>query len=76
MPLQCNINARGKRVRLINGSVTLAIGVALAVFWALPQSSPTGWTAAVILFAAGAFMIFEGLAGWCAPRAMGIRTKI
>ncbi|MBC8105267.1 MAG: hypothetical protein H7Z14_01660 [Anaerolineae bacterium] len=76
MPLQCNIDARGKRVRLINGIVTTLIGVLLLFLWALPSGSAIGWALTIACIAGGAFMIFEARAGWCVIRAMGFKTSI
>ena len=74
--MQCNIDARGKRVRLINGIVTAAVGFALLRVWALPTGSTLAWVVAAAAIAGGAFMIFEARAGWCALRAMGFKTPI
>jgi hypothetical protein len=76
MPLQCNIDARGKRVRLINGIVLLLIGVLLILFWAIPFGGLVAWTICVALVLLGAFVIFESRSGWCAIRAMGFKTPI
>ncbi len=76
MGLQCNIDARGKKARLINGIVTVAISLAVAGFWAWPSHLALAWGIAIFLFAVGAFTIFEARAGWCVIRAMGIKTKI
>jgi uncharacterized membrane protein HdeD (DUF308 family) len=76
MPLQCNIDARGKRLRLINGIVTLIIGVVLIFAWAIPRGTALSWTIAIACLIGGAFMIFEARAGWCAIRAMGFRTPL
>jgi len=67
MKRQCNIDRRGRRFRGILGFLMVAGGVYLVGwtdydFW--------GWGA----IAAGAFAIFEAIVGWCAIRAMGIRT--
>ena len=74
--MQCNIDARGKRVRLINGIVTTVIGVTLLLAWAIPSGGWVAWVTTIAAFAGGAFMIFEARAGWCAIRAMGIKTPI
>ncbi|MEZ0266859.1 MAG: hypothetical protein ACAI43_19180 [Phycisphaerae bacterium] len=74
--MQCNIDARGKAVRLKWGFIWLALGVLAALAWALPLGGPLAWTVAAALAATGAFMIFESRAGWCAVRAMGFKTKI
>ncbi len=73
----CNIEARGRLVRLLGGSMTVAVGVVLLIglitglmsgyFW---------WILTVLALAAGGFQIYEGWAGWCVLRAAGIRTPI
>lgn len=76
MALQCNIDAKGKRVRLINGMITLIIALILLFTWALPTSSATAWSITIACLLGGAFMIFEARAGWCVIRAMGFKTRI
>ena len=63
----CNIDKRGRLFRGFGGLVAIGIGIYLLLrtehdFWA------TG------LLALGAFALFEGLKGWCALRAIGIKT--
>jgi hypothetical protein len=75
--MQCNIDAQGKKLRLIGGLVCLAAGLAFLVsagfrlgpFW--PLAGP-----GLGLLAGGAFQVFEARAGWCALRAMGITTPL
>ena len=74
--MQCNIDARGKRMRLIGGLVTLSIGIVLLVAWAVPTQSRAAWAVAAAPLAGGAFMVFEARAGWCALRAMGFKTPV
>jgi hypothetical protein len=74
--MQCNIDARGKRVRLIKGLVTLAIGLVLLFAWALPTGATTAWVVTAALLGIAAFVIFEARAGWCVVRAMGFKTRI
>lgn len=74
--MQCNIDARGKRIRLIAGLVTIGIGVALLLAWALPTATILAWVVALGALAGGAFMIFEARSGWCALRAMGFKTRV
>jgi hypothetical protein len=76
MPLSCNIDAKGKAVRLIYGVILLAGGIALGLFWARGSESPFRWIVSMALGAAGAFAIFESRKGWCALRAMGFKTSI
>lgn len=74
--MQCNIDAKGKAVRLVAGAMIEATGWTLLVLGfagILPEwSLYVGGGAA----AGGLFLVFEGLAGWCVIRAMGIRTPM
>ena len=74
--MQCNIDARGKRVRLINGIVTLVVGIVLLFAWAMPSQTVLAWGVTGAAMSSGVFMIFEAQAGWCALRAMGFRTPL
>jgi hypothetical protein len=74
--MQCNIDKRGRTLRTTMGIVTDAIGtglVATAIFGWLPSWALYAGIAAML---GGAFMIFEGVNGWCAVRAMGFKTPI
>ena len=75
MPLTCNIDSRGKSLRLILGVIFLLDGLTLLIIWALRTGSHAGWFASILLILIGAFMIFEGRNGWCALRAMGMKTR-
>jgi hypothetical protein len=74
--MQCNIDSRGKRMRLVSGLVEIASALVLAAAWAWPSRSPLAWIVVILLLLGGAFSIFEAWAGWCALRAMGIKTRI
>ena len=91
MALACNIDRRGRTIRTIAGAATLLIGLALlAAPLALGGGDPDAAATpqdvadrnAVLLFGGiaaccgGAFMLFEGLVGWCAVRAMGFKTPV
>lgn len=73
--MQCNIDARGKFVRLIYGLLMLLgamIGAGL-----LLAGVVSGWWLWVIvagLALMGGFGVFEARAGWCVMRAMGFKT--
>jgi len=73
--LACNIDAKGKAVRLRLGLIELALAVVVAVASGLVRS-PIGWGLSGILTLAGLFSIFEARAGWCALRALGFRTRV
>ena len=77
MPMPtCNIDARGKRLRLLIGLASVAVGVALLLLWALPARSLAGLIVSAACLLAGGFAIYEARAGWCALRAMGVRTPV
>jgi hypothetical protein len=76
MPLQCNIDARGKLARLIYGVVLLILGLVLLLAWALPTGGLWAWAVTIVSLLGGAFAIFEARAGWCVVRAMGIKTPM
>ena len=76
MPLQCNIDSKGRLVRLIYGVVLVLVGVILLASWARPSQTVVPWIVSIALMLAGAFAIFEAKAAWCVVRAMGIKTWI
>jgi hypothetical protein len=76
MAMQCNIDQRGRRVRFINGLVLLGLGGVIGGLWAFRYNSVWILAIAIFLIAGGVFSIFEARKGWCAVRAMGIKTKI
>ena len=76
MPLQCNIDSRGRAVRLVYGLVLLAAGAAMVVWWALPAGSVLAWLVSLLVLVGGAFAVFEARAGWCVIRAMGFKTPL
>lgn len=75
MKLTCNIDPKGSRMRQLGGSMLLVLAVALAIV-AWGTRTAWLWYPAAGLAAGGGFMLFEGLNGWCALRAMGFKTKI
>ena len=76
MPLSCNIDARGKLVRLWYGIALVLIGLILLFAWALRSGSVMAWVATVLCVVGGAFAIFESRKGWCVLRAMGVKTPM
>ena len=74
MPMQCNIDAKGKLARLIYGVVLMLIGLVLLFTWTIPTGGLVAWLATVFVVLSGAFAIFEARAGWCIVRAMGFKT--
>ena len=76
MPLQCNIDSKGKLARLIYGIVLLVIGIVLLFAWALPSGAVMAWIITIAAILGGGFAIFEARAGWCVIRAMGFKTPM
>jgi hypothetical protein len=91
MAFTCNIDRRGRAIRSIAGAVTLLLGVALLIVRLRGLGGGEAEGAALQEFAGrdaalvvggiaaccgGAFMLFEGLVGWCAVRALGFRTPV
>ncbi len=75
--MECNIDAKGREVRVIAGLVVALLGLAVMVLAA--TGGITGiwpWFVGAAALLGGGFAMFEGWAGWCALRAMGFRTKI
>lgn len=62
-----NIDNRG---RLVRGVISFVLFLSAAFIF------QTSIIAAVALIAAGIFVLFEALRGWCALRACGIKTKL
>jgi hypothetical protein len=76
MKLACNIDERGRSVRRVGGVAVLVIGVALLGVWAVPTGGVCAWLGSCTLVGIGVFCVFEAWAGWCALRAMGMKTKV
>ncbi len=75
--MQCNIDSKGKAVRLISGLIcTLAGLVLLGLGWWGVEPFWVLIGVGVGTLAGGAFQIYEGWTGWCALRAMGWKTPM
>ncbi len=74
--MQCNIDAKGRAVRLVIGSAVEGAGLLVGLLWYM--DSLPAWTIypAIGITLGGQFMVFEGMSGWCAIRAMGIKTTL
>ena len=75
--LQCNIDHKGKALRLVSGMVSLLLGVILLFlnyFEIISGDILIEFTTFMIV--GSSFAIFEGWSGWCLVRALGIRTPI
>lgn len=75
--MQCNIDQRGRIVRLVAGVAVEGIGLGLVVLAALGVLTGTWpYVVGIAALLGGALMTFEGLRGWCVLRAMGVKTPI
>jgi len=74
----CNIDAKGKFVRLAGGLISVFLGIILSVLLVLNDLPSNLLTVASILglFSGGVLGIYEGRSGWCFARALGIWTPI
>ena len=74
---ECNIDARGKAVRLKLGIKGVVTGLALApTFYVTGVDLGLVWLIPLGAIGGGGFAIFESWAGWCAVRAIGLKTSI
>ena len=74
---ECNIDARGKAVRLKLGIKGLVAGLALVTaFYIAGIDLGIPWLIPLGIIGGGAFSIFEAWTGWCVVRALGFRTPL
>ena len=66
--MQCNINRRGRSVRAWIGGFVTGDGILLLLFGQ--------WLIGCIAILAGLFVLFEAWKGWCAIRALGLKTPV
>jgi len=73
MPLTCNINDQGAKIRRVWGIMSL---LAAALLAAMAYWSGTWWLWIIVTvaLASGILGLFEARKKWCAVRAMGIKT--
>lgn len=76
MAFECNIDSRGKAVRLRLGLMGVLSSLGLAAACLLISAPDLAWIVPAGAFIGGAFAIFEGRTGWCVVRALGFRTPI
>lgn len=75
--MQCNIDAKGKAVRMAGGIATVLAGIVVSILTLTQVLEPEiGWFATISMFLGGGFAIFEARKGWCIIRAMGIKTPL
>lgn len=75
--MKCNIDQKGRAVRVILGGVIEGAGLLLLVLAAVGQIEGTWpWIVGISAAIGGGIMVVEGAVGWCFVRAMGIRTPL
>ncbi len=74
MNLSCNIDSRGRRIRLAIGVVLTLAGASVLLLLA-PASGTWCWIVGACILISGLFGLFEARYSWCALRAMGFKTQ-
>ena len=79
MALECNIDSKGRALRLVAGLLAIlggAVAYLILMLEIMPVPESIGTLGVLAMFIGGAFAIFEARAGWCVVRAMGFRTPL
>lgn len=76
MPLACNIDAPGREHRSRVGRISCACGALVAGLGPSLWPGKLPWVLGGLLVVAGLFKLFEARSGWCAMRALGVKTRI
>ena len=78
MALECNIDSKGRAMRLVAGLLALlggAVAYLILMLEIMPVPESIGTVGVLAMVIGGAFAIFEAKAGWCVVRALGFRTR-
>ena len=76
--LECNIDSKGRALRLVAGLLAIlggAVAYLILMLEIMPVPESIGTLGVLAMFIGGAFAIFEAKAGWCVVRALGFRTR-
>lgn len=77
MAMRCNIDSKGKSIRLVSGvAVTLAGLTVLGLAVCGVITERWVWGLGFVLVGVGVFQVWEGWCGWCVLRAMGFKTPV
>ncbi len=77
MPITCNIDQRGRTLRILAGALLEGPGWILLVLRYIDLiSGDWPWFVGGALVIGGTFMLIEGAIGWCVVRAMGLQTPV
>jgi hypothetical protein len=75
--MQCNLDAKGKAVRILWGAIMIAGSAGVVALIGLDTiGGMWAWISAGALLAMGLLGIYEGRKGWCVVRAMGFKTPV
>jgi hypothetical protein len=74
MALRCNIDPRGRTLRMRLAAAFLLLGSVSLLGWAWPQQSTWGWAFTALLLALALVAFLQARLGWCIARAAGFRT--
>jgi hypothetical protein len=74
--LACNIDQRGRKHRYRLAYVLVPLGVLVSLVTSRFREGALPWALGGVLVAAGLFAWFEASRGWCAVRALGIKTRV
>ena len=75
--MQCNIDRTGRRVRFAWGILMLILAAGTAALgWMEIVPAAWAWGGGLLFTALGIFGLYEARKGWCAVRAMGIKTPV
>jgi hypothetical protein len=74
MAFACNVNRKGRLLRASWGAMSLV----LALLSLSRASESPAWLVAAALFFGGAVwgIVLGGIRGWCAARALGMKTPV
>ena len=78
MALECNIDSKGRALRLVAGLLAIlggAVAYLILMLEIMPVPESIRTLGVLAMFIGGAFAIFEAKAGWCVVRALGFRTR-
>ncbi len=70
----CNIDAKGRLFRGLLGLAACVVALIVLLAWALPSGAVLAWVLVAVVAGVGLFGLYESYHGWCAARALGIKT--
>jgi len=74
VPSHAHLIAEGGRMARILTGCFILVAATLGYPYRLPDGSRGAVTTQILITILGIFVLFEGIRGWCALRALGIHT--